>query len=94
MVYPSMIVDDLYIDRPGHPVGPCEADTPLVVYPNRKLSGTIAFERFQAIARQSCQIGETRRGIQSIKTHLGLPRKTREFLDPLTGSNPLGALSR
>jgi hypothetical protein len=31
---PSMIVDDLYLDRPRQPVGPREADTPLIAYPN------------------------------------------------------------
>jgi hypothetical protein len=31
---PSMIVDDLYLDRPLSAVRPRKADTPLVVYPN------------------------------------------------------------
>jgi hypothetical protein len=47
----------------------------------------IALERFQAIARQSCQVSKARCSIQPIKTHLGLPRKTGKLLD----CKPLGA---
>jgi hypothetical protein len=49
-----VIIDNLDIRRPG--VGPDEADTPLIIDPNAVLTGTIVFERLEAILRRALQI--------------------------------------
>jgi hypothetical protein len=54
------------------------------------LSDPISFKGLQPISRQGGQISQTGRSIQSIKTNLGLPGKTRELPDTPAGSKPLG----
>jgi hypothetical protein len=88
---PSMVIDDLDVNRAWRSVRRCEANPPLIVDSNRKLSGAIASEYFQPIARQCRQVSQARRGIQPIKTHLGLPCEAGVLLDMLSGSKPLGA---
>jgi hypothetical protein len=63
----------------------------LIVDSNRKLSGAIAFKRFQPIAGQCRQIGQARRRIQPIQTYLGLSREAAKLLDRTARSKPLGA---
>src|SRR5580692_11176284 len=75
---PSVIIDDLNVNRTQRSVRPCEANPPLIVDSYRKLSGAISFKDLKPISRQGCQISQTRRSIQSIKTNLGLPGETRE----------------
>jgi hypothetical protein len=56
------------------------------------LSGTVTFERLQAIAWQCRQISKGGRGVKPVKAHLSLSRKARELLNSLTGSKPLRSL--
>src|SRR5579859_1151191 len=92
LVIPSVIVDDLHIDRARRSIGPREADPPLIVYSNRELPGTIAFECFKSISRQCGQIGEAGGRVKAIKPQLGLPSKARKFLDVPSGGKPFGRL--
>jgi hypothetical protein len=62
----------------------------LIVDTYRKLSGAISFKDLQPVTRQGRQISQTRRGIQSIKTNLGLPGETRELPDMPASGKPLG----
>ena len=55
---PSMIIDDPNVDRPRRSFGPTKTDSPLIVDANQELSGVIAFERLQPVARQRRQISE------------------------------------
>jgi hypothetical protein len=52
-----MVVNQLDIFRAGR--GPSEADSKLVVHANAELSGAVALERFQSIARRYSQILQT-----------------------------------
>jgi hypothetical protein len=71
-----MIIDDFDIHWTGRSFRPPEADPPLIVDADRKLSGAIAFERFESVTWQSRQIGKACCCLEPIKTHLSLPRKT------------------
>jgi hypothetical protein len=86
----SVVVDDLNVNRTRRSARPCEANPPLIVDSYRKLSGAISFKRFQPISRQSRQISQTRRSIQSVKTKLGLFGETGELPGMPAGSKPLG----
>jgi hypothetical protein len=86
----SMIIDDLDVYRAGRSFRPPKADPPLIVDADRKLSGAVAFERFQPVTRQSRQIGKTCHRFEPVKTYLSLPCKARELLDMSSGGKPLG----
>jgi hypothetical protein len=88
--FPSVVIDDLNVNRTQRSVRPCEANPPLIVDSYRKLSGAISFEGLQPISRQGRQISQTRRSIQSVKTKLGLFGETRELPHMPAGSKPLG----
>jgi hypothetical protein len=85
-----VVIDDLNVNRTWRAVRPCEANPPLIVNPYRKLSGAISLKNLQPISRQGCQISQTCRSIQSIKTNLGLPGETRELPDMPASGKPLG----
>ncbi len=89
---PSMTINDLDIHGAGRSFRPPKTDPPLIVDANRKLSGTPPFEGFQPVARQCRQIGEARRRLQTVKTHLGLPREARELPDMSSSGKPFGGL--
>src|SRR5450755_1014514 len=87
---PSVVIDDLSVNRTWRSVRPSEANPPLIVDSYRMLSGAISFEGLQPISRQGRQIGQTRRSIQPIKTNLSLPGETRELPDMPAGCKPFG----
>ncbi len=87
-----MIVDDFYICGTGRSPRPRKADQPLVVDADRELSGTIAFQSFQPVARQSAKIGKARCRVHPVKPDFGLPRETGKLFDVFSGSETLGSL--
>jgi hypothetical protein len=64
----------------------------LIVDANRKLSRAVASERFQSVTRQCRQIGQARRCLEPVKTHLSLSREARELLDVSSGGKLRGSL--
>jgi hypothetical protein len=70
-----MVIHDFHVHWTGRSFRPPETDPPLIVDADRKLSGAIAFERFESVTGQSSQIGKACCRLEPIKTHLGLSRK-------------------
>jgi len=60
-----MAIDDFYVCRSRRCVRPRKANSPLLVDPDRKLSQTISFERFQTIPSQAREVGKTYRGFEN-----------------------------
>jgi hypothetical protein len=60
---PSMIIDDLNVHGARRSLRPPETNPPFIINPNRELSGAIALECFQSVARQCGQIGKASSGI-------------------------------
>src|SRR5882724_85617 len=87
-----MIIDDLYFYRARRSVRPGKENPPLIVDADREQPGTVAFERFQPVARQCRQISQVRRRVQPIKAYHGLPREAGELPDMTSRGKPLGAL--
>jgi len=58
-----MIVHDLDLARPGLAGRPLETDAPLLIDANGILSGTISFERLEAVPRQGAERIERERRV-------------------------------
>lgn len=57
-----MVVDDLDVLRAR--ARPAEAQPKLIVYPHAVLSGPVALERFEAIARRDTEVFKPARNLQ------------------------------
>jgi len=79
----SVIVSDLDVDRAGRAFRPLKANPPLVIDADAVLALPIALQSFQPIARQSGEVFEGRRPIQSVKTDFRLSRETGKFPNAL-----------
>jgi|AVFP01.1.fsa_nt_gi hypothetical protein len=66
-----MVIDDL--DCVGVPILETKTQAPLIVYPNAKLSSTVALQGFQSFRRGYAQILDAPRDV----THLKLPLRDR-----------------
>src|SRR5437867_7780491 len=84
----SMVVDDLNVVRVA--VGPPETDAPLLVDPDRVLSGPVTSERFQAIARRLPQVVEPRGRGEHLKLSPRDPLDRLEPPDRLVAGQTLG----
>jgi len=65
-------------------ISPDEADSPLIVYANAVLSGSIAFERFQTVARRNAKLLQCFGGVQ---VEQPAPRRALDGLEP--GHGPI-----
>ena len=65
-----MIVHDLDVAWPF--VRPPEADAPLRVDPDAVLTGTVAAQRFEPVARQPCKVQKRLRAVQQNQSARGL----------------------
>jgi len=84
-----VIVDDLNVVRVA--VRPPKADAPLIVDPDAVLSGTIAAELLEPIARGHSQILELDRGVDEAKLpEHHTPKVGREAADRLAFPEPFG----
>ena len=79
---PSVIIDDLHIVRPV--LCPTEADAPLHVDPNAVLTGAVAPQRFQPVARQRGKVPERLRAVQQDQTAYRLSGEALKSRDALT----------
>ena len=86
-----MVVRDLDVARTIRPCSPGEADAPLPVDPNTELTLSVAFQSFQSVARQLCQIIQARCRFEKPKTFLRLLPKRLELRDVFPVSELLGS---
>jgi hypothetical protein len=87
-----MVIHDLDILRSSGPTRPAEANSPLIVDANAVLAGSIAPQRFQAIASQRSQVIEAGRGVQDLEPFRGLARKTPKREHPIASCERSGTL--
>jgi hypothetical protein len=84
-----MIIRDLDIE--GVAVGKSEADTPLIVDPNRMLARSIAFECFETIRRRQAQVRDADCGVQLLQSHACPPQNiARQSPSLASVEEPLG----
>jgi hypothetical protein len=86
-----VVIDYLHVV--GIAFVPSKADAPLSVDPNAVLTGTVAPQPLQAVARRHTEIGQTRRRIQ----HAKLPQRHSlnsrpELPERLSLEEPIGVL--
>ncbi len=64
-----MIIHNLNIDGPVA-LGPFKADSPLVVYANTELAGSVALQGFKSVTWWIPKVNEAYRRIQSIQRYI------------------------
>jgi hypothetical protein len=64
-----MVIDDL--DAVGVPVLETKTQAPLIVYPNAKLSSTVALQGLQSVRRGYAQVLNAPRDVEHLKLPLG-----------------------
>src|SRR5215204_7322261 len=84
-----MIIYDLDVRRTGRPIGPFEADPPLIVDADAMLPLPIALQRLHAIPGKCSEVAQRCRCIEPIEANFSLSRKPGEFLHRVTAGEPL-----
>jgi len=81
----SVILDALDVDGVVRPVGPLEADSPLIVDANAVLTASIAPQRLEPVAGQRSQVIERDGGFELVQFHGGPFGNAFKRLDPFAG---------
>jgi hypothetical protein len=76
-----VVIYDFDVLWAGHPRGPLEANSPLLIYADGELALAVAPQSFQTVARQRGKVGEIGGGLQNAQPLFGLSFETMKCRD-------------